>query len=271
MSKAAILAYHSQNIAGNETRNNDHVALAADLDALHAAGCRFVSLGTLIDTVFAGHAQAADAPLVCLTFDDGCDYDVRTLEFPGQGLQPGLLQIMENFARRHGEDAQPGLHATSFVIASPEARRLIDGKSLFGAGHMSDDWWRDADAHPMMAIGNHGWDHNHPDLEEEHYPRGGFEQVNSAGHCHQQVVQAAEYIAVKTGRKPRFFAYPFGESSAYIRNEYFPKRADEHGCLAAIGTDPGMVSAHSDRWNLPRFVCGRDWSAPGELLAVLGL
>jgi len=271
MSKAAILAYHSQNIAGNETRNNDHVALAADLEALHAAGCRFVSLGTLIDTVFAEHARSEDRPLVCLTFDDGCDYDVRSLEFPGHGVQPGLLQIMEDFAERHGRDAQPGLHATSFVIASPEARRLIDSKSLFGSSHMSDDWWQKADAHPMMAIGNHGWDHNHPDLEEGHYPRGGFEQVSSAAHCHQQVVEAADYIAGKTGRRPRFFAYPFGESSTYIRNEYFPKRGDEHGCLAAIGTDPGMVSARSDRWNLPRYVCGRDWSSPQELLAVLGL
>jgi len=271
MSKAAILAYHSQNIAGNKTNNNDHVALAADLEALHAAGCRFVSLATLVDTVFAGGEQAPHAPLVCLTFDDGCDYDVRSLEFPGHGIQPGLLQIMEDFVERHGKAAQPGLHATSFVIASPEARRQIDSKSLFGSGHMSDDWWRKADAHPMMAIGNHGWDHNHPDLEEGHYPRGGFEQVNSAGHCHQQVVQAAEYIARQTGRSPRFFAYPFGESSAYIREEYFPMRGDEHGCLAAIGTEPGMVSAKSDRWNLPRFVCGRDWSAPAELLAVLGL
>lgn len=271
MPKAAILAYHSQNIAGSETGNNDHVALAADLEALHAAGCRFVSLGTLVDALFAGHAQAPDTPLVCLTFDDGCDYDVHTLEFPGHGVQPGLLTIMEAFAERHGKDAQPGLHATSFVIASPEARRLIDSKSLFGSGHMSDDWWQGADAHPMMAIGNHGWDHNHPDLEEEHYPRGGFAQVNSAERCHQQVVQAAEYIARKTGRKPRFFAYPFGESSAYIRNEYFPERGAEHGCLAAIGTDPGLVSAQSDRWNLPRFVCGRDWSSPQELLFVLGL
>jgi len=271
MSIAAILTYHSQNIAGNETGNNDHVALAADLDALHAAGCRFVSLETLIGEVFEGHTRVLDAPLVCLTFDDGCDYDVRSLDFPGHGVQPGMLQIMESFAGRHGKDAQPGLHATSFVIASPEARRLIDSKSLFGSGHMSDDWWRMADAHPMMAIGNHGWDHNHPDLEEEHYPRGGFEQVASAKHCDEQVVQAAEYIARKTGRKPRFFAYPFGESSTYIREEYFPAHREEHGCLAAIGTDPDVVSATSNRWNLPRFVCGRDWSSPSGLLALLGL
>lgn len=269
--KAAILAYHSQNIAGDETANNDHVALAADLEALHAAGCRFVSLGTLVDALDAGSSPATDIPLVCLTFDDGCDFDVRTLEFPGYGLQTGLLQIMEAFVSRHGSAAQPGLHATSFVIASPEARRLIDRKSLFGSSHMSDDWWREADAHPMMAIGNHGWDHNHPDLDEEHYPRGGFTQISSHRHCRQQVVRAGEYIATKTGRMPRFFAYPFGESSEYIRTVYFPTLGEEHGCRAAIGTDPGLVSAGSDRWNLPRFVCGRDWSNPGELLGRLGL
>lgn len=269
--KAAILAYHSQNISGNETTNNDHVALAADLEVLHAAGCRFVSLGTLVDTVFAGAAPAPESPLVCLTFDDGCDYDVRTLEFPPHGIQSGLLQVMEAFISRHGSTAQAGLHATSFVIASPEARRMIDRKSLFGSGHMNDDWWSAADAHPLMTIGNHGWDHNHPDLEEGQYARGGFEMVNSFELCQQQVVQAAEFIKTKTGRRPLFFAYPFGESSEYIRGEYFPMHSDDHRCLAAIGTDPGLVTAQSNRWNLPRFVCGRDWSKPAELVLKLGL
>ncbi len=260
--KAAILAYHSQNIAGSTSADNDHVALAADLDALHAAGCHFVSLATLIGGVFDGGALPADRPLICLTFDDGCDWDVRTQEFPGHGTQTGFLQIMEDFVRKHGKDAQPGLHATSFVIASPEARRLIDQKSLFGKGHMSDDWWREAQAHRLLAIGNHGWDHNHPDLEEEGYARGGFEVVNTPEDCRQQVAQAAEYIAQRTGRRPEFFAYPFGESSAYIRKEYFPERRDEHHCQAVVGTEPGFVSGTSDRWNLPRFVCGRDWSEP---------
>ena len=269
--KAAILAYHSQNIAGDETANNDHVALAADLEVLHKAGCRFVSLATLVDAIFEGVSPAPESPLICLTFDDGCDFDVRTLEFPGYGLQPGLLQLMEAFIDRHGKPAQPGLHATSFVIASPEARRLIDSKSLSGAGHMSDDWWPSADTHPMMAIGNHGWDHNHPDLEEGQYPRGGFEMVDNFDHCQQQVVQAAAFIEKRTGRRPMFFAYPFGESSEYMRSEYFPTHGNQHQCVAAIGTNPGLVSAQSNRWNLPRFVCGRDWSNPAELLAILGV
>ena len=95
--------------------------------------------------------------------------------------------------------------------------------------------------------------------------------VRNLEHCREQVVQAGEFIERKTGRAPCFFAYPFGESSEYIRNEYFPFHRDEHHCLAAVGTDSGLVTVQSNRWNLPRFVCGRDWSAPEELLAELGL
>lgn len=117
--KAAILTYHSQNVAGSETGNNDHVALAADLEALHAGGAQIVSLETLINGLFGGLELKNEHPLVCLTFDDGCDFDFRTLDFPGYGEQPGLLQIMEQFVKNHGKSAQPGIHATSFVIADP--------------------------------------------------------------------------------------------------------------------------------------------------------
>lgn len=267
--KAAILTYHSQNISGSETSNNDHVALAADLDALHVAGYQFVSLARLVAGVYGGASFANDRPMICLTFDDGCDYDVRSLEFPGHGLQTGFLQIMENFIAQHGVDAQPGMHATNFVIASPHVRELIDRNSLFGRSHMSDDWWHKAEAHPLLSIGNHGWDHNHPDLEEGDYALGGFEVIDTYERCHEQVIRAGEFIQQKIGRIPEFFAYPFGESSEYIRREFFPQQRKQHRCLAAVGTDAGWVDSLSDRWNLPRFVCGRDWTRPGELLAAL--
>lgn len=269
--KAAILAYHSQNVAGSETGNNDHVALAADLEALHKAGVRFISLETLINGLLGNLKLTCDHPLVCLTFDDGCDFDFRTLDFPGFGEQTGFLQIMEQFVEKHGKSAQPGMHATSFVIADPEARESIDRKSLFAKGHMSDDWWREAQGHPLLSIANHGWDHNHPDLAEGPYARGSFAVVKTREHCHQQVVTAAEFIEMKTGRYPVVFAYPFGESSTYIREEYFPSHQRQHRNLAATGTDAGMISESSDRWNLPRFVCGRDWSAPDALLRLLSI
>ena len=273
--KAAILTYHSQNIAGNETENNDHVALAADLQALHDAGCRFVPLLSLINGLFDGGAsdseQKTDKPVICLTFDDGCNFDVRTTEFADFGMQTSFLRLLENFRDRNGHDAQPGLQATTFVIASPEARQIIDQTSLSGQGHMSDDWWHAASSHPLLELGNHGWDHNHPDLPAEQYPRGGFTAIETIEHCRQQVVQAGAFIRDKSGQWPRVFAYPFGELSEYIRDEFFPDYASEHHCLAALGTSPGLVSVNSNRWDLPRYVCGRDWSSPSGLLATLNI
>lgn len=265
----AVLTYHSQNIAGSGRADNDHAALAEDLEVLHRAGARILPLAEAVAAALDGTLDR-DSHHVALSLDDGCDFDVRDLDYPGHGMQRSMLGIMEDFVARHGRQAQPGLHATSFVIASPDARRVIDAKSLFGRGWISDDWWRDATQHPMLELGNHGWDHAHPDL----VPEGtdwGFHGVDDLEGCERQVERAALLIERLAGRRPTLFAYPFGQSSAYIREEYFPRFGEHHGCVAAFGTEPGTVSGDSDRWNLPRFVCGRDWrDADGLLRLVRG-
>ncbi|NND45433.1 MAG: polysaccharide deacetylase family protein [Xanthomonadales bacterium] len=268
-SRAAILTYHSQNIDGSSTSDNDHVALARDLEALTTAGKRIVALDAVVDALCDRPGAPSLDNAICLTFDDGCDFDVRDLEYPGQGLQRSFLGILRDFRENHGGTTQPGLHATSFVIASAEARRIIDARSLFGNGWISHDWWREADSSGLLAIENHGWDHNHPDLAPGKASRGGFTSVDSLEACRAQVEHAADAIAARTGRRPRYFAYPFGESSAYIREHYFPGQQQYHRCRAALGTDPGRVTPGSDRWNLPRYVCGRDWKSPEELLELL--
>jgi len=261
-----VLTYHSQNISGNEYAHNDHVALREDLRALHLAGRKIVPLDWLID-VFDGSRTAADlAQAVVLTFDDGCDFDVRDLEFPGHGLQRSFAGIMSDHIEANGY-AGLHLHATSFVIAHREARRVIDVGSLSGQGWISDDWWLETDQHGLIAIENHGWDHNHPDLGGGQ--RGDFHSIDTQEQCLQQVVRAAGAIEDVTGRWPSYFAYPFGQSSAYIRTEFFPRHTEVHGCRAALGTDPGCVTTSSDRWNLPRYVCGRDWKSAQELLALI--
>ncbi|MDX1555097.1 MAG: polysaccharide deacetylase family protein, partial [Xanthomonadales bacterium] len=157
---------------------------------------------------------------------------------------------------------------TTFVIASRDARRQIDAGSLFGKGWISDDWWQITDREGLLAVENHGWDHNHPDLAGD--ARGNFHTVDTHEQCLGQVVRAADAIEALTGRRPRYFAYPFGESSEYIREVFFPKYTELHRCRAALGTAAGPVTPETCRWNLPRYVCGRDWASPGDLLRLLG-
>jgi len=267
MVAVAVLTYHSQNISGSGYAENDHVAFASDLLTLSQMGLRIISLSQLVSWLVNRGPDGDVRDTVCLTFDDGCDFDVRDLDYPGHGLQRSFLGIMEDFVRQAGPEALPGLHATSFVIASRDARRIIDEKRLFGRGWISDDWWPEADGHPLMRIENHGWDHNHPDLEGEN--RGGFRSVDSHTECLQQVVRAGSAIEAATGRWPEIFAYPFGESSTYLRESFFPEHAEVHGCLAAMGTDASAVTRNSNRWNLPRYVCGRDWRSPEMLQTLL--
>jgi peptidoglycan/xylan/chitin deacetylase (PgdA/CDA1 family) len=266
-----ILTYHSQNISGHDYAHNDHVALRDDLRTLHRQGRQIVPLDRLLD-VLDGSRHATDlARAVVLTFDDGCDFDVHDLDYPGHGIQRSFAGILAEHMEASGNPALR-VHATAFVIASREARRVIDAGSLFGRGWISDDWWRETDLHGHIAIENHGWDHNHPDLahaDPSGGQRGGFHTVESEAQCLLQVVAAAGAIEAVTGRWPRYFAYPFGESSAYIRSEFFPQYTEVHGCRAALGTEPGPVTESSDRWNLPRYVCGRDWKSSQELLALI--
>jgi len=267
MRPCLILTYHSQNIAGADYACNDHVALARDLPTLHGAGCKLISLDQVLDWLDRPDEQSTAQTGVALTFDDGCDFDVRELDYPGHGIQRSFLGILEDFAGSEAGVAQAGLHATSFVIASKQARRVIDAGSLFGKGWISDDWWHETDRQGLMAVENHGWDHNHMDLAGEN--RGDFHSIEGHEQCLHQVVQAAGAIENIIGRWPRYFAYPFGQSSPYIRERFFPEFPEVHGCRAALGTDPGPVTADSDRWNLPRYVCGRDWKSTQELLDLI--
>lgn len=264
----AILTYHSQNIRGAGPADNDHAALAADLAAIHEGGKRVIPLDHLMDWLEGTVPADTVRDAVVLTFDDGCDFDVRDIDYPGHGMQRSFLGILQDFLQRHPQSRRPTLHSTSFVIASREARNKIDAGSLFGEGWMSDDWWRTIDMGGLISVENHGWDHNHPDLEGD--ARGNFHTVDTHEQCLEQVMHAAEAIEAISGRRPSYFAYPFGESSDYIRDVFFPEFPDLHGCRAALGTEPGRVSEGTNRWNLPRYVCGRDWTSSEELLKLLG-
>src|SRR5438045_1300061 len=166
--KAVVLTYHAHHVVGDDYARNDHIALAADLELITDAGCAIVPLAGLVDRLL-GTPGADGSVQVAITFDDGPIYDFEGFTHPRFGPQRGFLPIMRDFIAAKGARAQPALGATSFVIASPEARRTIEATydaayTYVGAGAMTDAWWTPAIDSGLISIANHSWDHLHPAL-----------------------------------------------------------------------------------------------------------
>jgi peptidoglycan/xylan/chitin deacetylase (PgdA/CDA1 family) len=278
---AVVLTYHSHHVVGPDYAQNDHVALASDLLQITEAGWRIVGLDAIVGTL-APRSPGADGrgtteKRVALTFDDGPRYDAHDFTHPEFGLQKGFLNLLREFRERHGAAAQPGLSATSFVIASPEARRVIAATydaqyTYMEPGSMDDAWWEPAIDTGLIAIANHSWDHLHPGLPRVAHSRdvrADFGAVLSVEDADAQIARAAEYIAVRTrGRATPYFAYPFGQSNAFLVDDYLPARGAPR-VRAAFGVEPRAVDPGEGPWCLPRFVCGHHWRTPAELAAIL--
>jgi peptidoglycan/xylan/chitin deacetylase (PgdA/CDA1 family) len=264
-----VLAYHANNVTDDSYAGNDHRALATDLRLLHEAGWRCVTLDAVLD--WQEGQGTADALERCfaVTFDDGSDFDFRDIDHPTCGLQRSLFNVLGDFSGATGAPAS----AASFVIASPDARVRLDERCLVGRGWWNDDWWAEANASGVLTIECHGWDHLHPVLDEVAQRdglAGDFRRVDTLEDCRRQLRDAASLIArLAGGRRPRCFAYPWGQYSDYLVQDYLPSRREEHGFRAAFTTGPGVVRRSQDRWRLPRLVCGEAWRSPEELLSLL--
>lgn len=192
-------------------------------------------------------------------------------------MQRSFLRILDEFAAQSRQTRACG---TSFVIASPDARRCMEGATRSGAGPyylhagaLNDDWWSAAIDSGRLAIANHSWDHLHPALPRVAHSRqvkGDFTSVDNASDADLQIDAATRYIDQHTrGRAAPFFAYPFGQYSRYLVDEYFPRGLASHGIRAAFTVDARPLRVTEGRWALPRYSCGYNWSTPGELAELL--
>lgn len=263
-----VLTYHANNVNDNTYAGNDHIALREDLRMLHAAGWRSISL----DELLSWHKGEDDTRLYpqryAVTFDDGSDFDVLDLEHPVWGLQRSLLNVL----RDHLEITGESVAAASFVIASGEARRQLDQQCLIGRGWWNENWWGEANESGFISIESHSWDHLHPELDKVSQRdglAGDFRQIDTYEDCGLQLQQSASYIEASCGRRPRYFAFPWGQFSNYLVNEYLPGHQDEHGYVAAFSTRSAAVTRNDNRWCLPRFVCGEDWNSTAGLLSLI--
>jgi len=269
-------------MAGSDYASNDHVALRTDLPLLGEAGYHIVSLAELVDRFRAeqsGRAMnAQDTPCVAITFDDGPEYDAVDYLHPTLGPQRSFLGILQDFAQSPAGRTQTDICATSFVIASGAARKVMEDVTKAGpyhlhAGAMNDNWWCMAIDSGLMAIANHSWDHLHPALDHVSHSRqakADFMQVDSDEDADAQILAAAKYIGDRTnGRGSPYFAYPFGHYNEFLVEKYFPNNRSRVGVQAAVTVDGRPLRTTDSIWTLPRFSCGYNWTSPAELLQLL--
>jgi peptidoglycan/xylan/chitin deacetylase (PgdA/CDA1 family) len=269
--KVPVLTYHSNNVIKNTYVENDHLALAADLQTISELGFKVIPLSRVLDWHQGLLSDNDVSHTVAITFDDGSWFDYYDLDHPSCGVQRSMINILRDFNGRN--DTSYEAHATSFVISSPEARTSLDKSCLIGKDWWGDQWWVDAVSSGVVDVECHSWDHVHTELEyvaQKDQIKGDFSQVKNFTDCEVQFTRAGEYIGeVLKGKRPTLFAYPYGSASQYAVDEYLPGYQSSHQFRAAFKTAPKAVSKKENIWSLPRFVCGLDWATPQGLKEIL--
>jgi hypothetical protein len=65
------------------------------------------------------------------------------------------------------------------------------------------------------------------------------------------------------------FAYPYGAAHDFVMNDYLPRYGRKLGLRAAFNGRAGLWRETASPWNVPRFICTRDWTTPDGLNAIL--
>lgn len=263
-----ILTWHANNVAGNDYPTNDHVKLQDDLETIHRVGRRIVPLADIAKALRAGKLEEMRG-CVGLSFDDSPDLDFYDAPHPAWGVQRSMFNIVADFRARHPDAS---VHATSFAIASQDARIELDSTCLIGCKWWNHEWWPTAEATGVLAIESHSWDHNHETLASTvtSAQRGTF-ALTSAEDARREIADATRVIRQLRKRDgPVLFAYPYGSTSDYLVTDYFPKRGAEHGVTAAFTGSNGFVRPETSPWAIPRYIAGADWRSPSELELLLG-
>jgi peptidoglycan/xylan/chitin deacetylase (PgdA/CDA1 family) len=262
-----VLTYHSMNVSGNSYSTNDHMAFAADLALIRDRRIRVAPLADIVDALVADDLEAL-GPCVAITFDDGSNFDFYDLPHPTWGIQRSMFSILLDM---HAAHPQFALEATSFVVVSPSARTELDRGCMIGRQWWSDEWWSAAEASERLRIESHSWDHNHEFLSSTATvaPRGTFD-VRTDLDAEREIAAANAYLCDQRRRHaPTLFAYPYGRANAFLAEDYFPRGEAMHGVKAAFTTDGRAVLPGTNRWRIPRFVCGWHWKDTAELKEIL--
>lgn len=268
-----VLCYHSAQISGPGYEQNDHTALEHDLHELARRDYSIVSLDKIADIAGSGSTgPLSGKKLVGISFDDGINLDYHDIERPETGRVEsfhGILSRSERWIPMLGS----GARGTAFVIASPEAREILDDRCCGGTNLWNDDWWPECAGRGVIDIANHSWDHVHtelPDVRQEDGLKGSFHEITSFDDAEGQIFSAQQFIGQRTsGLNVGIFGYPYGHASRYLKHEYFPRNAERIGIKAAFSTAGHSVAPGCSVWDIPRFVCGCHWNSRSSFAELL--
>ncbi|MDA3933925.1 MAG: polysaccharide deacetylase family protein [Gammaproteobacteria bacterium] len=269
MLKIPVLCYHAHIISSNDYAGNAHIALAEDLELIQSCGKRIMPLHWIIDWLEGKRADTELENAVGLSFDDGTLLDFQAVVHPQYGNLPGMLPIIQRFARRYPQD-QASVHASCFVISSPLARAQADRYLLHDLNWLTSDWWLKAQASGMISIENHSWDHNMAVATEAmSTPSNSFSGVRTAPQANYQILGSSELIELITGVRPYLFAYPYGDVNDYLALDYLPGTESQSGLRGAFTTTGNHIDRNADRWKLSRYVHGFHWTCSKELRIII--
>ena len=258
-----VLTYHSTNISGNDYHNNDHIALSSDLNTISQLNITILSAHDLVKWIKGNLELDHSKKYTVLTFDDGVMLDFIDWKHPLHGFQESFVNIM----KLH----ETTIHATAFVIASPDERKILEFTCMAGHFIWGDEWWQDAEDSGLISIENHSWDHLHETLDkvaQKDNLKGDFKNITTIEDAHKQIHKASEYInKTLKNKNTKLFAYPCGYYNDYLIKEYFPKQQDE--IIAAFCTDPLPVNQQTNVWKIPRYTCGLNWNSKEQLKSIL--
>lgn len=265
-----VLCYHGMNANTTSYLGNDHIALDSDLQTLSELGYRLISGKQVVNFILGKIQFKADDRVICISFDDAPILDYADYDSPKIGPVESFRTILKT-SNIFQHSQTPILN---FAIADPTARNEIDIGCILGQGDMSSDWWEAAIDEGLYDMANHSWDHLHKVLSAVAHSRnekGSFFAVDNYLDADKQIRQAyAQLQKIVNYKATPLFAYPYGHVNDYLRDDYFPNYQREHQQLGAFTTAGDYVTRETNRWAIPRFVCGLHWRSADEFAKIVG-
>ncbi len=264
-----VFCYHSMNADSLEYLGNDHIALQQDLATLQAYNYRLIDGMTVVRFVLNKQRFRQREKVACITVDDAPILDYSDYQSPKIGCVKSFRHIFLNAPIYQCSRSS----ILNFAIVDEAIRQELDKVCMQGKGHWKSDWWEKAIDEGLYAMANHSFDHMHGALKKTTHSRGekgNFYAVDNYIDADKQIRQAYEDLQLLVRQKATpLFAYPYGHVNDYLLHDYFPNFIHEHKQYGAFSTAGSYVTKASNRWAIPRFVCGQHWKSPAEFEAIL--